>query len=514
MGKKVNVSLSLKLTIIVVVITTIIVGSVSFINYHFFNANYEDVFFEDPHFQTATSLVQGINATIDSSEDLHNRTFLDKEISKFLVGTPEDLRQNILQININLLDEQDKLVVFYSTDENIIDTESNLYIRDVAGNTISCNEECLKNNIYFLPEHSGNSHVLTILSPINLSGEVEGTYEIKLSMDLAYNTFQSLSENRISWVVFLSVVCLFIFLFILLFLLRRLIVKPIIDFRKTAKVFGTGNLDARVDINTKDELGDLAKTFNQMAKDLKDSRDKVEDYNSILENLLDRKDEFIGQLGHDLKNPLQPLIGLLPTLVEQEKDPKKKEALQIMSRNAEYMKDLIYNTLQLAKLRSETIEFDIEDLNLKAESDDVIETQGLLLKEKDISVENKIPKNIIVKADKLRLAEVFKNLITNSIKYTANGGGKITLDAKQEENKVTVSVKDTGIGMTHEQIKKVFDEFYKADKASSEYASTGLGLAICKRIVEKLDGKIWVDSEGHGKGSTFYFTLKSKAKNN
>ena len=90
--------------------------------------------------------------------------------------------------------------------------------------------------------------------------------------------------------------------------------------------------------------------------------------------------------------------------------------------------------------------------------------------------------------------------------------GKITIDAEKEKNIVTVSVKDTGIGMTKDQLKKVFDEFYRVDKSSREHKSSGLGLAICKRIVEKHGGKIWAESPGIDKGSTFYFTLKMHDK--
>ena len=197
----------------------------------------------------------------------------------------------------------------------------------------------------------------------------------------------------------------------------------------------------------RDEIAELASAFNEMARNLKESRDKIEDYNNILENLLDRKDEFIGQLGHDLKNPLQPLIGLLPGLVEKETDPEKKELLQIMSNNAEHMRDLIHDTLELAKLRSETVEFDMQDLNLKQEVDKVIDSQKLLLRDNKIEAVNKISENIIVEADKLRLSEVFTNLITNSVKYTDESGGSITIDAeKDKEDMIKVSVRDTGIG--------------------------------------------------------------------
>ena len=110
--------------------------------------------------------------------------------------------------------------------------------------------------------------------------------------------------------------------------------------------------------------------------------------------------------------------------------------------------------------------------------------------------------------DKLRVAELFKNLITNAVKYTHEGSGKITIDAEANKDFVITSIKDTGIGMGEEQLSRVFDEFYKANKFSSETHSSGLGLSICKRIVEKHGGKIWVDSPGKEKGSTFYFTLK------
>ena len=180
-----------------------------------------------------------------------------------------------------------------------------------------------------------------------------------------------------------------------------------------------------------------------------------------------------------------------------------------MNHNVDYMRDLIFKTLELAKLRSTDIKFDFENVNLMEETNEVIESQKLLLSEKKIDIENKIEKNIVVKADKLRLAELFKNLISNSIKYTSDNGGKITLNAKQKGSIVTVSVSDFGIGMTEEQLKYAFDEFYRADKSTKQTDSVGLGLSICKRIVEKHGGKIWVDSPGPGKGSTFYFTLKS-----
>jgi len=510
MKKKINISLSLKLTLIVIIVSAITIASIGFVNLYFFTINYEDIFFENPYYETSSSHIQALNAIIGNSTNLNDKNILKNKTDEFLKSIPPDYSDNILKITINLADETNDLFVFYSTDNETIGEESNPYIQGSDKDAIACNINAFEeDHIYIISEHNKNSHELIMLHPINFTGDIEGTYELVLSMNDAYLHFEEELDSQVRWTVLISVVGLFLLIFTILYLLSRTIVRPIITFRDSAKIIGKGNLDTKVEIKSKDELGDLASAFNKMAEDLKESRNKIFEYNKILENLLKRKDEFIGQLGHDLKNPLQPLVGLLPTLIEQEKDPKIKEALQLMNRNAEYMRDLIFKTLQLAKLRSSDIKFDIEKLNLSEVSKGVVESQKLLFKENRIDVENKISKDIFVNADKLRLAELFHNLITNSVKYMGEKGGKITIDAKKDNNFVTISVKDTGKGMERDQLKRIFDEFYRADKFVNLKDSAGLGLSICKRIVEKFGGKIWADSEGVGKGSIFYFTLKS-----
>ena len=488
---KYKVSLSLKLTLIVILLSIAIIVTLSYINIYWQSENEKEIFRETSKWSVANfaeshAVLKTLDEDLASYEIFNDTENLDEYLLDFTKNNSE-----ILTININK-PTPEGLLVNVSTDNSLVGTIPNPFYN---------NDAYENGNTYY--RISGS--ILTIISPINISGATTGTYEIILSM---YP--QSIShDTQIQYIIIGSTISIFILIFSLLFLLRKAIVNPIINFRNTAKIFGKGDLDARIDINSKDELGDLASAFNQMAKDLKESRDKIQDYNQILENLLKQKDEFIGQLGHDLKNPLQPLVGLLPMIIEQEKDPGIKEGLEIMNRNVEYMRDLIFETLQLAKLRSSDIKFDFVKLNLKLELEDVIESQKLALKDNKIDIENNISKEFFVKADKLRLSEVFKNLITNSIKYTSEDGGKIIIDAKKEKNIVTVSLKDTGIGMSKDQLKKVFDEFYKADQTTSEYKSSGLGLSICKRIIEKHDGKIWVESPGPGKGSTFYFTLKS-----
>ena len=234
---------------------------------------------------------------------------------------------------------------------------------------------------------------------------------------------------------------------------------------------------------------------------------KVKERTAEVEKLLLQKDEFIGQLGHDLKNPLSPIVNMVPLLEKREKNLESKEILEIIHRNADHMKNLVMKTIELARLNSPNIKLLIDDTNLLDEINNVITRNKRFLKENHIEIDNNIDENIMIKADKLRIEELFDNIINNAIKYSKNAG-TITIDAKQDKNFITVSIKDTGIGMNKEQLSHIFDEFYKADEARHDFNSSGLGLPICKRIVEKHGGNIWAESSGEGKGTTFYFTFE------
>jgi len=244
----------------------------------------------------------------------------------------------------------------------------------------------------------------------------------------------------------------------------------------------------------------------------RDLERKVQDRTAEIRSLLNQKDEFINQLGHDLKNPLTPLTTLLPILRKEASDTVSLEQFDVVIRNVEYMKNLVIKTLELAQLNSSNTILSLEDINLTKKINDTLITQRLMFQTKHITVDNKIPETIIVQADNLCLEELLKNLLTNAVKYTPEGGS-ITLNAKPEKECVTISIQDTGIGLTKEQTAHIFDEFYKVDQSRHDFDSSGLGLPICKRIAEKHGGKIWAVSEGLGKGTTLYFTLPRVQRN-
>ncbi|MDY6958300.1 MAG: PAS domain-containing sensor histidine kinase, partial [Halobacteriota archaeon] len=261
--------------------------------------------------------------------------------------------------------------------------------------------------------------------------------------------------------------------------------------------------------------------ISQKNEELKIMRDKlielnvhleqmVEERTSEIENLLRQKDEFVSQLGHDLKSPLTPLMVMLPIILERESDPELRNLLKTTIDNATYMKNLVIKTLSLARLNSPNTELNMEDTDLYYDVNNLIKARRSIFESNEMEIENNIKVGTIVRADKLRLEELFDNLLTNAIKYSNGDGGTLKIDLDKGDNGfVTVSVKDAGIGMDSEELKRAFDEFYKVDDSRHDLNSSGLGLTICKRIVERHGGKIWVESPGKGRGTTFYFTLQS-----
>lgn len=233
----------------------------------------------------------------------------------------------------------------------------------------------------------------------------------------------------------------------------------------------------------------------------------VRERTADVEKLLTQKDEFISQLGHDLKTPLTPLVALMPRILQREQDPGLRRLLEIAAHNVTYMKDLVEKTLKLARMNSLYIELDLEPLNLRTELNNVLKNYEIPFRAKAITLENNVPAGITVRADRVLLGEIFDNLIANAVKYMRNGTGTISIDAAREEGVVIVAVRDTGIGMTREQLERAFIEFYKADPSRHDLESPGLGLAICRRIIERHKGRIWAESAGEGMGSTILFSL-------
>jgi signal transduction histidine kinase len=383
-----------------------------------------------------------------------------------------------------------------------------------------------------------------------------GRHDFTLRYRFSLSSLEEMKQGMIFTTLISSGVFIIISFLLIFFIINRFITTPVSDLIKGVRLMSEGKLGSKVKVNSKDEIGELASAFNKMTIDLKKSQDSLKEYSENLEKLvtkrteqledktanlekinkdlikarkdlnalnknlekiikertdeveylLKQKDDFINQLSHDLKSPLMPLTVLIPILEKQETDEKKIEILKVLRRNVQYMKNIAIKTLELAKLNSPKTKFSIEKVDLKDEIKKIIRNKKTIFESKNLEIKNNITKKLLVKADKLRLEELVTNVFENSVKFSKKNG-KIIIDAEKEKDYAKISIKDKGIGMTEQQIKNAFEEFYKADQSRHDFDSSGLGLTICKKIIEKHNGKIWMESKGPGLGATINFTI-------
>ncbi len=255
------------------------------------------------------------------------------------------------------------------------------------------------------------------------------------------------------------------------------------------------------------KLVETEKKFNDLNKELED---RVLERTVEIRRLLIHKNRFIDNLSHDLGTPLTPLITLLPVIKDEVDDENTQKLVDTCVRNAQYIKRVVDNTRKLAELST-------TDLLLKKENlydivQELIEKYDVVFKSFKIEPKNNIGKDVFIKTEKSKLMELFDQVTSNAV-YAMQDGGELYFDSKNVKHKdetfIQISVTDTGAGLTREQADHVFDEFYKVDESRHKLDSTGLGLPICKRIIEKHEGRIWVDSHGPDTGSTIHFLLPS-----
>jgi signal transduction histidine kinase len=217
--------------------------------------------------------------------------------------------------------------------------------------------------------------------------------------------------------------------------------------------------------------------------------------------------EFINIAAHELRTPVQPILGLSQVLIAEKKGGKHSELLLVINRNAERLQQLIEDILDVTKIESQSLHLRIQKFNLNHLISSVISEHKNMIERQQChkKIVFDFKDDINIEGDKGRISQVVSNLLSNSIKFTKEEGSIIiTSEQKKEGNKniVVVSVKDAGPGIDSEILPRLFTKF----ASKSEMGGTGLGLYISKSIIDAHGGKIWYDNN-IGKGTTFSFTL-------
>lgn len=225
------------------------------------------------------------------------------------------------------------------------------------------------------------------------------------------------------------------------------------------------------------------------------------------EGLLKQKDLFIDRLGHDLKTPLTPLVALLPLIRSRTEDQRQQELLDLCINSVNNINDLVAKTLQLARLTSSAdVISGCVNVQLSAVADSAIASLAEIVASRQLTIEHSIHSDVTVRGNRGELEELFRQLFSNAVKFSSPGS-RVNAEASCDNGVVTAVVKDNGIGLLAEERLHIFDDFYKADSSRHQLGSSGLGLTICRRIVENHGGRISASSPGRDGGTTISFTL-------
>jgi signal transduction histidine kinase len=246
---------------------------------------------------------------------------------------------------------------------------------------------------------------------------------------------------------------------------------------------------------------------------LKKSEHELLHYSKELNTLNASKDKLFSIIAHDLREPFTGIVGNLELLNDSISSFTKEETQSMVQDSLECARNaymLLENLLEWSRIQKGNSLAEPTNLQICSLAESAVKLLTTAISSKKISVINNIEKHLQILADERMILSVFRNLISNAIKFCPTGG-KILISSRLESDIVTICVEDNGIGISNEDVKKLFckDTYYTTPGTNNE-RGTGLGLILCKEFVEKNNGKIWVESE-IGKGSRFIFTLNNSA---
>ncbi len=272
---------------------------------------------------------------------------------------------------------------------------------------------------------------------------------------------------------------------------------PVFTMTGAAENIGESNLSHRIDIHGEDELGRLASTLNRMI--------------DRLETAFNRQRQFAADASHELRTPLSVIQAESSLALGKERTADEyRKSLEVVSQEVDYMTTMLGNLLSMARSEAGKDPYNFEQVNLKDLMKDLSPNVQLLAGEKGLKFKFGTLEDAVVEGDRVRLKQLFLNILDNAVRYTATGGS-VSASLTTRDNQAVISISDTGIGIPSEQLELIFERFYRVDKARSRaQGGAGLGLAIAKYIVDNHGGRIEVESKvGHGSTFTIFLPLAS-----
>ncbi len=309
-------------------------------------------------------------------------------------------------------------------------------------------------------------------------------------------------------IIIISLLVLIVSLLIA-FHLSSLITQPLEELSRATKRLAGGDYTARADISTRDEVGLLAHHFNRMASLIESGKEELEEAIFLAESATKAKSQFLATMSHEIRSPLNGIIGMSRILLKTDMTEEQKEYAETVAGSGDVLLSVINEVLDFSKIESGQMDLENRPFDLRKSIRAALSTQKFAATEKHLlltsSIDPDIPPEIL--ADETRLRQIVINLISNAIKFTSTGSVSLSVTMKspgREEADIIIAVSDTGVGIDADGMEKLFKSFSQADESiTRRFGGTGLGLAISKRIAEMMGGTMWAESVP-GEGSTFY----------
>ncbi|TLX66310.1 MAG: HAMP domain-containing protein [Thaumarchaeota archaeon] len=301
-----------------------------------------------------------------------------------------------------------------------------------------------------------------------------------------------------------------IVVFVIVMVSIRKSLNPLVMLTSALSRVKEGFYGEKIDYRSSDEIGILAQTFNLMSETIQIKEQEAKKIEIA-------KDEFLAMITHELKTPLVPIQGYADILLGEHLgslNRDQKERLEVIKSSSASLLQLISDLLDAQKLELGQLKIKKQTENVKQTVEKTITAMMPQANAEEIELTSNVKPDIYANYDDERIIQVLTNLIKNAIKATTPKNGKVQIFVEDKPDEVKISVKDNGTGLPKDSLDKIFRKFYQVDTSTTrEKGGSGLGLSICKGIVENHGGKIWVESE-FGKGATLSFTLQKNENPN
>ncbi len=403
-------------------------------------------------------------------------------MSFFDLADDEEWEESVVESSLELsMNQEDRMIFLFDSSGNIT---YNTSLFEQIDMDLKIDELILSGENTSKRVHD-NEHVVYLMSaPLTLLSEDH-------TMVMVFHEFDSESK-QIRYIINTTLLIAIIIAGVIIFFTSRKMTSPLREMNDSALQFAKGNFSHRVKIKTKDEIGQLGETFNYMAKEL-GSIDQM------------RKD-FVANVSHDLRSPLTSIKGFLGALMDGTiSGDQQYKYFSIMKKETERLMKLVNDLLDMARLEADQMQVHPVSYNLTEQLRLTVAKMEPTITQQQIEIELLADKDVYVVADPNRIDQVLINLLQNAVQFS-NENSKIEVIIESGIEEVTVHIRDYGLGMSEEDLKHVWERFYKKEKARSTKGGTGIGLSIVKHIIDLHKTSISVKSEMN-KGTTVTFTL-------